>query len=111
MKDYAEEELGVTGGEWKIIEQGRDCYYVVGKNGQDEELPFRGDWEEGEEPLKRFWANARITTASKDLYNVLRAIIDDGARMSDYGHHWVEVDTAVFDEAEALLARLREATK
>ena len=113
MKDYAEEELGVTGGEWQLGDE-TDAHYDMnlGESGCRVNL-FREPTYRGQPGISRQEMDnvMHLLAASKDLYNVLRAIIDDGARMSDYGHHWVEVDTAVFDEAEALLARLREAAK
>ena len=111
MKDYAEEELGVTGGEWSHDTRYQQLGCVSANDGANEDIVIATAQQIVPHDQEHRQVNARLLAASKDLYNVLRAIVDDGVRVSDYGKHWAEVDTAVLDEAEALLARLREATK
>ena len=116
MKDYATEELGVTGGEWQLGDE-TDAHYDMnlGESGCRVNL-FREPTYRGEPGISRQEMRnvMHLLAASKDLYNVLRRIksmffVDQ----TEKGYRFtITVDSKDFPaDVEALLARLSEATK
>jgi len=110
MKDYATEELGVTGGEWQLGDE-TDAHYDMnlGESGCRVNL-FREPTYRGEPGISRQEMDnvMHLIAASKDLYNVLRNAVGDG-EPNGFGCYLIEED--IFYDMKDLLARLREATR
>jgi len=101
VKDYATEELGVTGGEWKTC-------FLPNEFGSDEwavNTPYTADWVCDARNEK----HARLIAASKDLYNVLREVEENAVWDRGAFRQWYEVDYETMEELKAITARIREA--
>ena len=117
MKDYAEEELGVTGGQWQLGDE-TDAHYDMnlGESGCRVNL-FREPTYRGEPGISRQEMDnvMHLIATSKDLYNVLRKVEGQATPceiLTRDGYRDVySVPLELIDEVKALLARLREATK